>query len=476
MTAQDYAESRPDLAVNWERANDPEWLEANPGNDGIADMIRQFGSFENYLSADAGKVFDPPAQVTAPASDDNSSDAPPDDTAAGDGSDSVSSPTESVPASSTTAAQYASVRPDLAVNWERAHDDAWLAKNPASADLAAYIRSFGSFEKYLEADAGVTFAPEPAKTTVPAGGTATVSTPSTAPTQQPAKPNGVDNTGTPAQTAGMTATQFANARPDLALNWSRAHDQAWLAQNPGSADVAAYILGFATFEDYLQHEAGVPFDAGGSPTVTNAPAAGSPIKGDPSHVYVGRDARGDVWQLFDLSTGTVKEWAVQPGADSRAMIPGSLRDIGPASSATVAKPPAGYVANPAGNAGGTITNSGYTPPITTTITPGNTTPNTPTNMTTLAKPTIQVGTARSGFAIMQLVDAGGTVKQWITDGAQIYDLVNAPTYGTVYHTATTDAVNLPGASVAPTQPAAASSGNLALLAAAAIAAYFAFSN
>lgn len=65
-------------------------------------------------------------------------------------------------------------------------------------------------------------------------------------------------------------------------------------------------------------------------TSTNAPK-----KGDASHVYVGSDFRGDVWQLLDESTGTIKEWAVPPGSDSRNIISGTLADLGPPSSMTV---------------------------------------------------------------------------------------------------------------------------------------------
>lgn len=49
-----YSESRPDLLVNWQRANDPSWLAQNPGSQGVADYINQFGSLDAYLRADAG--------------------------------------------------------------------------------------------------------------------------------------------------------------------------------------------------------------------------------------------------------------------------------------------------------------------------------------------------------------------------------------------------------------------------------------
>jgi hypothetical protein len=79
---------------------------------------------------------------------------------------------------------------------------------------------------------------------------------------------------------------------------------------------------------------------------TNGTAGGTNLKGaplpadagkasDPRHKYVGRDARGDVWQLFDGVN--VVEWAVKIGDQSGAVINSSLRNLGPPSANTVAQ-------------------------------------------------------------------------------------------------------------------------------------------
>lgn len=61
--------------------------------------------------------------------------------------------------------------------------------------------------------------------------------------------------------------------------------------------------------------------------------------GDNAHKYVGTDDRGDVYQLYDAANNRVLEWAVPVNADSRAIIPGTLRDLGKPSSMTVAQGP-----------------------------------------------------------------------------------------------------------------------------------------
>jgi hypothetical protein len=64
------------------------------------------------------------------------------------------------------------------------------------------------------------------------------------------------------------------------------------------------------------------------------PADAGPVS-DPRHKYVGRDTRGDVWQLFDGSR--VLEWAVKVGDASAAVLPGTYRDLGAPSAGTVAQ-------------------------------------------------------------------------------------------------------------------------------------------
>jgi hypothetical protein len=88
--------------------------------------------------------------------------------------------------------------------------------------------------------------------------------------------------------------------------------------------------------------AGNPAGAGvpGSVAINNGPGpytgtAGQPKQSDRRHVYVGRDSRGDVWQIFDGSV--VIEWAVAAGDESGNMIAGSARNLGAPSAMTVAQ-------------------------------------------------------------------------------------------------------------------------------------------
>jgi hypothetical protein len=77
--------------------------------------------------------------------------------------------------------------------------------------------------------------------------------------------------------------------------------------------------------------AGVP----GSVLINAAPPANLSSRADPRHVYVGRDTRGDVWQIFDGTN--VLEWASPPGTNSGQIVPGTLRNLGAPSAATIAQ-------------------------------------------------------------------------------------------------------------------------------------------
>lgn len=78
----------------------------------------------------------------------------------------------------------------------------------------------------------------------------------------------------------------------------------------------------------------------GTGTGTASGVVGGPVKGDPAHVYVGRNATGDAWQLIDAG-GNVIEWYVPAGGDSRGpIIPGTTRNLGVPSNMTVAGNPA----------------------------------------------------------------------------------------------------------------------------------------
>lgn len=56
-----------------------------------------------------------------------------------------------------SSAEYLSRRGDLQVNWDRAHDPAWIAANPDSQGVVDYILKFGSLDDYLRADYGQAF-------------------------------------------------------------------------------------------------------------------------------------------------------------------------------------------------------------------------------------------------------------------------------------------------------------------------------
>lgn len=95
------------------------------------------------------------------------------------------------------------------------------------------------------------------------------------------------------------------------------------------------------FEEYQTNDATLrqaqtDSDGGDAQGMNDGPA---PLQGNPLHVYVGRDERGDVWQTFDAPGNRVLEWAVAPGNDSRDTLPGTLRDLGPPSPYTAAQGP-----------------------------------------------------------------------------------------------------------------------------------------
>lgn len=65
------------------------------------------------------------------------------------------------------------------------------------------------------------------------------------------------------------------------------------------------------------------------------PPADAGPRSSTAHVYVGRDVRGDVWQIFDGTN--VLEWAVDIGEPSASLIEGTLRNLGAPSPGTVAQ-------------------------------------------------------------------------------------------------------------------------------------------
>lgn len=126
------------------------------------------------------------------------------------------------------------VRPDLLVNWQRAHDPAWIAANPGSAATVQHINSFPTIEAYVAADA--------------AGGQAAPAAP--APTTPP-----------PPAASSPTAAHLAS-RPDLQNNWNAAQGAQF-----GQSAINNYIKSFPTIEAY------VAADMAGSPEWTARSAA-----------------------------------------------------------------------------------------------------------------------------------------------------------------------------------------------------------
>jgi len=111
-------------------------------------------------------------------------------------------------------------------------------------------------------------------------------------------------------------------------------------------------------------------DAGGSST-----SLGEPRQSDARHKYVGRITTTtgalDVWQIFDGLT--VKQWKVNAGDYSAAILDGTIEDMGPPGPNTVAqadgtKPGAGLPTSTTNNTGTSTTSN--TPPADTTTKPG----------------------------------------------------------------------------------------------------------
>lgn len=144
------------------------------------------------------------------------------------------------------------------------------------------------------------------------------------------------------------------------------------------------------------------------PHADNPPeSAMQPHQGDASHVYVGRDSRGDVWQLYDPSQDRVLEWAVVPGDDSRNQIAGTLHSLGAPSSMTVAQRPSGSASSTAAHAiSGAAT-------VTT---------NTATTTSPLFDPTHRlVGHDAHGNAVYHLIDEGGRTVEWAENAQGVID-------------------------------------------------------
>lgn len=152
------------------------------------------------------------------------------------------------------------------------------------------------------------------------------------------------------------------------------------------------------------------------------------MQGDPSHNFVRTDSSGDVWELIDAA-GTVLQWSVPPGGDSRDIISGTLHVVAPAplviASAPTYNPPPQYTgtnttglgaassAPPSAPAASAAPNI-VTPPSTVAVTLApNQSPAVAINSAHIASAAGHryVGTV-GGEDIWQLTDAAGNVVQW----------------------------------------------------------------
>jgi hypothetical protein len=358
-----------------------------------------------------------------------------------------------------TAQQYADSRPDLANNWEQAWSDN-NGDGQDDSDTAQWIRSFGSFDAYIENDHGGPF-DQP----VSIGPMPSISVTSSA------------------------AQSYLNARPDLANNWAAA----W---NPANAydGTSQWIRGFGSFQAYLENDHGGPFTISPPPVVTLPPpiippivsppyvppvSGGSPGSGvnlppggvspffDPTHRLIGQTAAGPLYMLVDEG-GSIITWIegrtgiTNYGNAGRATKSAALTaaELSQSMAAAVGgpRPPGAIVPPVAPGAPGAVN-----------LPPGG--------ISTDYDPTHRlVGYTREGYEVYRLTDEGGHLVEWYDipgQGAQSPHYLSGANDPTSYVFAT----SRPGVppTVSPSAPAAAKSnlGTFALIAGAAAVAYFA---
>lgn len=163
------------------------------------------------------------------------------------------------------------------------------------------------------------------------------------------------------------------------------------------------------------------------------------IAGDSSHKYVGTDARGDVYQLFDGVN--VIEWAVKVNDDSRNVLAGTVRNLGAPSKMTIAQaggttPPAPASSVAGGTGGGGVNGGnsaanetgGFTHPV------SRVRGQLPTSWT-------RVATRPNGDPVFSLVDSSGQTKTFALNGDLQSYFFNDAT-GTGANVSTGAAVNL----------------------------------
>ncbi len=369
------------------------------------------------------------------------------------------------PAAVMTAAQYAAQRSDLLINWVRAQNPAWVISHPDALSVVQFVNQFPTLTAFLANDYGQAFAPGPDPTIDPAIGQY-VAGEIPADVEPPGRP--------PVKNPGPTAIQYAAERSDLVINWARAHSPAWVASHPAAAANITFITNFPTLSAYLSNDFGSPL-SGPEPTVSadvmayveneipagftylsggGKPQTGIPVQGKPTdggmlarpQIQVGTTSAG--WPVLQVgdNDGVTKQWIVSPNGTLdlvNAPVYGTMFHDSQTDKTVV------------NSGGGVVTTNG------------------------LAKPQIQVGTTSAGWPINQVGDDMGVTKQWIVDPgppSKIVDLLNAPTYGELFHDAVTDAAvkTNGGGIVTAAGGTTAGKSNLLLLAAAAALAYFAF--
>jgi hypothetical protein len=150
-------------------------------------------------------------------------------------------PPNPTPGNTMTFAQFSAAYPDLSVNWSRRNDPAY------DGDFADWLRSLGTFENYLLADA------EGKGITLTAGGGAPVVVapppPVNAPppyTPPPYTPPAA-STMPPLTIGNQTALAHAIAHPDLENNWR----EAWNNPIHQSTAIGVFIRAFPSFEAYV---------------------------------------------------------------------------------------------------------------------------------------------------------------------------------------------------------------------------------
>ncbi len=374
----------------------------------------------------------------------------------------AASQTPQNPAAVMTAAQYAAQRPDLLINWVRAQNPAWVISHPDALAVVQFINQFPSLSAFLANDYGQAFGAGPEPGIDPAIAQAVAAE----------IPANAEPPATKGPAAVASAIAYAASRSDLVINWARAHSPAWVASHPNAAAIVNFVTQFPTLSAYLSNDFGAAL-GGPEPTVSadvmayvqNEIPAGSTAASGGGNTQQTSGGGGTTTQSLakpQIQVGTTSAgWAIYQVGDD----------------AGVTKQ---WIASPTGTVDlinapvyGTMVHDAQTDQAVAAAGGGN------VQTSGLAKPQIQVGTTSAGWPIYQIGDDNGVTKQWIIDPgppSKIVDLLNAPTYGQLFHDAVTDAAvkNSGGGVVTTAGGTTAGKSNMLLIAAAAALAYFAF--